>query len=509
MLPEAIRREIGQHFVLGYHGHDVSDDIKSLIQTYFVGNVIMMKRNLQTLAKEAGHEQPLLIGTDQENVTYAATGAQLKLLGVNWAYSPVADVNSDMRNPVIGVRSFGDDPVQVGKYVIASAKGLISSNVAPSAKHFPGHGDTHVDSHLALPKIMKTKAQIDKDELVPFRMLIESDLKPTDSTIMIGHMALPLVTGSDEPSSLSKKIVTDILRKELQFDGVVVTDCLEMDAIADPACGGCGVEEGSVRALEAGNDVIMICHTMDRQVGALQKTYEAIESGRMKVEDLQQSGVRIRDMKTRYLGSWDDVLKDLQDPGFSDKWSKAKADSVQDIETAYANSIALLQPGAPGVLPLQADATKKTLLFTPELESLNKAVDDAEGVLRGKGGEVRNTVGASFLALAAAISQRTKSEHIVVDWPSISNVVFVLRNANTATWQLERLKIVVEEAKSSGVKLVIMSSCTPYDLLGVSGLESYPCLATFEFTPPAFAAATRVLFGESAAQGEPPVKFSS
>ncbi len=365
---------------------------------------------------------------------------------------------------------------------------------------------------------MKTKAQIDKDELVPFRMLIESDLKPTDSTIMIGHMALPLVTGSDEPSSLSKKIVTDILRKELLFDGVVVTDCLEMDAIADPACGGCGVEEGSVRALEAGNDVIMICHTMDRQVGALQKTYEAIKSGRMKVEDLQQSGVRIRDMKTRYLGSWDDLLKDLQDPGFSDKWSKAKADSVQDIETAYANSIALLQPGAPGVLPLQADATKKTLLFTPELESLNKAVDDAEGVLRGKGGEVRNTVGASFLALAAAISQRTKSEHIVyrktggsevVDWPSISNVVFVLRNANTATWQLERLKIVVEEAKSSGVKLVIMSSCTPYDLLGVSGLESYPCLATFEFTPPAFAAATRVLFGESAAQGEPPVRFSS
>ncbi|EEB98433.1 hypothetical protein MPER_02058, partial [Moniliophthora perniciosa FA553] len=126
--------------------------------------------------------------------------------------------------------------VTVAEYVLAAAKGMSSSGVAPCVKHFPGHGDTHVDSHLALPKIMKTKQVITETELVPFKTAFdEAQSNPRLGsllTVMTSHHALPLITGSDEPCSLSKVITTEMLRKEMGFKGVVVTDCLEMDAIA-------------------------------------------------------------------------------------------------------------------------------------------------------------------------------------------------------------------------------------------------------------------------------------
>ncbi|THH21594.1 hypothetical protein EUX98_g8347, partial [Antrodiella citrinella] len=228
-LTDDLKKEIGQHFVLGYHGPTLSKDILTLIAApYYLGNVIFMKRNvagtgegkaggrpqeiseimaaLQTNARSAGQERGLGIGTDQEgglvsafstenvvtqfpgamalasisdsstspslSVTeqvYAAQGKELSMLGVNWTYAPIGDVNSDSRNPVIGVRSFGDDPTKVAGYVSAACKGLVSQGVAPSIKHFPGHGDTHIDSHLGLPRIRKGLEELEKTELVPWR----------------------------------------------------------------------------------------------------------------------------------------------------------------------------------------------------------------------------------------------------------------------------------------------------------------------------------------------------
>ncbi|KAJ7090595.1 glycoside hydrolase family 3 protein [Mycena crocata] len=531
------KRHIGQHFVVGFHGHAISPDIKALIQEYYVGNVILMKRNvidavqtrdlvleLQKLARDAGHKKPLMIGIDQENglvsafsrpqagtqfpgaMTLAATGSpaiaeevsfasgtELKLAGINWAYSPVADVNSDPRNPVIGVRSFGDDPKQVGIFATAVARGLTSAGVAPSAKHFPGHGDTSVDSHLALPRIMKSSAELHATELAPFKALIEQGV----ATIMTGHMALPAVTGTDAPCSLSRAITTDLLRGELGYDGLIVTDCLEMDAISDKAQGACGVEEGAVRALEAGADIVMICHTINWQTDAVRATYESVQSGRLVLDQ-----ARIDVLKNKFAGTWEDVFHGQE--GFDADWTKTKKESAEISEKGYRTSTTLINGS--GALPLKVG--QHIALFTPPMESLNKAVDDADGVLRTKDGALRNTAGPSFLSFAESISKRAPCAHTVYERDIELNVsadctaaIFTLRNADRSSWQLDSLERLT---KSVQVPIIVVGSCAPYEAASVK----QPYVACFEYTPDALEGATRFIFGEQGpAVGIVPVKL--
>ncbi|KAJ7460600.1 glycoside hydrolase family 3 protein [Mycena latifolia] len=536
-MDAAEKQRIGQHFVFGFHGHSISSDIKTLIQEYHIGSVILMKRNvvdfaqtralvreLQTLARDAGHAKPLLIGIDQENglvsafsrpdagtqfpgaMALAATGSpeiaeqvsfasgrELKLAGINWAYSPVADVNSDPNNPVIGVRSFGDDPQQVGVFACAVARGLTAAGVAPSAKHFPGHGDTAVDSHLALPRIMKSRAELHATELPPFAALIAQGV----ASIMTGHMALPTVTGADAPCSLSRAITTDLLRGELGFGGLVVTDCLEMEAISNTAQGACGVEEGAVRALEAGADVVMICHTMAWQRGAVLETYKAVQSGRLVLDE-----AKIDALKDKFAGTWDDVLGDRSDIDL--EWGTAKKESAALSEKAYRMSTALLH--GPGALPLKAG--EPVALFTPPMESLNKAVDDADGVLRTKDGALRNTAGPSFLAFAESVGKRAPFTHTVYERDVALTVpadcvavIFALRNADRSPWQVDSLH---QLAKSVQVPIIVVGSCAPYDAASVT----QPYVACFEYTPAALEGAARVIFGEQGpAVGTVPVSL--
>ncbi|KAF7317959.1 Glycoside hydrolase family 3 protein [Mycena kentingensis (nom. inval.)] len=527
---------IGQHFVCGFHGDAPSDDIKTLIQEYGLGAIIVFKRNvldaaqtrklirdLQSLARQAGHERPLLIGIDQENglcsafgrpgagtqfpgaMALAATGSpsiaesvsyltgkELKLVGINWAYSPVADVNSDPRNPVIGVRSYGDDPQKVGVFVNAVAKGLSDAGVAPCAKHFPGHGDTSVDSHLALPRVIKSRSEIDKTELPPFKALIANGV----ASIMTGHMAYPEITSSDEPCSLSRAIATDLLRTQLGFDGLIVTDCLEMEAISNKSQGACGVEEGAVRALVAGADIAMICHTMDWQVGAIRAAYDAVQSGRLGLDES-----RIAALKDKFVGSWDDVLG--PDNAFEEEWRKAKEASAELSAKAYRLSTALLNPS--NTLPLAPG--QPVVLFTPPMESMNKAVDDEDDVLRTKDGQLRNTAGPAFRSLEASIQRRAPCVHTVYKQdalltvpPDATTIIIALRNADRSSWQLESLK---KLAGSTQVPIVVIGSCGPYESVDVT----LPYVACFEYTPPALENAVKVIFGELDASGTVPVKM--
>lgn len=282
-----------QLFIVGFHGHVASEDIKTLIRTHKVGAVILFLRNvnnaaqlleltnsLQDTAKEAGHKQGLFIAIDQENglVTRikspvaaqlpgsmalgatgnannaykiaSATAETLKSFGINTNYAPIADVNSEPKNPVIGVRSPSDNPEAVGRFVSAQIKGLSEGGVIPCVKHFPGHGDTAVDSHYGLPVIAKSKAQLDACELVPFRRAV---VEGVDS-VMTAHIAMPgigdLTLTDDHPSkklpaSLNPAAIK-ILREEMKYDGMIISDCLEMDGVRATF----GTEKGAVMALK-------------------------------------------------------------------------------------------------------------------------------------------------------------------------------------------------------------------------------------------------------------------
>jgi beta-N-acetylhexosaminidase len=287
---------IFQLFIVGFHGHVASEDIRTLITTHKVGAVILFLRNvstatqltelttsLQEIAAASGHEQSLFIAIDQENglVTRikppvaaqlpgsmalgatgdasnafkiaSATAETLKAFGINMNYAPIADVNSEPKNPVIGVRSPSDDPETVGRLVSAQVKGLSEGGILPCVKHFPGHGDTAVDSHFGLPVIAKSKAELDACELVPFRRAVVEGVE----SVMTAHIAMPGIgdpsLGEDHPSkkvpaSLNSDAIK-ILRDEMKFDGMIVSDCLEMDGVRATF----GTEKGAVMALKVRN----------------------------------------------------------------------------------------------------------------------------------------------------------------------------------------------------------------------------------------------------------------
>lgn len=316
-------------------------------------------------------------------------------------------------------------------------------------------------------------------------------------------MALPLITGSNEPCSLSKTITKDLLRNEMEFRGVIVTDCLEMDAIASREQGGAGVAEGAIRALEAGADIVMICHTFREQVKAIEATYEAIGSDRLKYDELVESSLRVSSMK--------DTFTHVGGRGFENSWKDLKDSHALLSQRAYEDSIAMLQQGS---LPLAKE--RKVAVFTPEVTSLNKAVDDAEGVLRGKQGQVRNTAGESFSSFARSIGQRAAScdhyvyrrkEELESKLDGVTAIVLVLRSAEREPWQLEFLNKVVEVAKE--MPIVLVSSCTPYDLVGVKGMDHCGYLACFEYTAQAFEAVAKVIYGEIRARGQVPVNLAN
>jgi beta-N-acetylhexosaminidase len=224
-----------------------------------------------------------------------AIGAELRGVGVNLDLAPVADVNVDPANPIVGVRSFGTDPELVARHVAAFVTGLQSSGVAACAKHFPGHGDTIEDSHLELPTVERDDAAM-AAALLPFRAAIEAGVR----AVMSAHIR---ITGLDEaPATLSRKILTGLLRGELGFDGVVVSDALEMRAVS----GTVGAEEGAVLSLAAGADALCLGHDLPPD-GAHAAIVAAVSSGRLPEGRLHDAVARIESLGSEQTAAPSDL----------------------------------------------------------------------------------------------------------------------------------------------------------------------------------------------------------
>ncbi|MHB8392248.1 MAG: glycoside hydrolase family 3 protein [Acidobacteriaceae bacterium] len=224
----------------------------------------------------------------------AAIAKEMRAIGLNWNFAPVTDVNSNPHNPIINTRAFGDDPKTVATYATAFMRGLQSERVAATAKHFPGHGDTSIDSHRELPVLDRSGQEFDDTELPPFRTLIRTGV----DSIMTGHLAAPRLAhhlgspASEEkyPATLSPALTTTLLRKQLGFEGVIVTDALEMHAITKHF----GPEEAAVLALRAGADVLL----MPLDAGATHAAIAAaIAHGALSLEDIQQHVARVQRLR--------------------------------------------------------------------------------------------------------------------------------------------------------------------------------------------------------------------
>jgi len=294
-----------------------------VIARYHLGGVILFPANVQSVDQvvrltngmQRASEVPLLIGTDQENglvsrmaalmtrfpgasrigatkdvkvsrAVAGATGAELRALGVNLDFAPVADVNVNPRNPIIGQRAFGDDPQQVAKMVAAAVKGFEDAGVAATAKHFPGHGDTTIDSHTGLPVIEHTRAQWERLDAPPFKAAIAAGV----DAVMSAHIVFPKLDPSGDPATLSKPILTGLLRQELGFKGVISTDALNMAGVRKKYGDG----EVAVRAVLAGADLLLMPNDMAK---AHQAVLAAVKSGRISQQRLDASVTRLLTLK--------------------------------------------------------------------------------------------------------------------------------------------------------------------------------------------------------------------
>jgi beta-N-acetylhexosaminidase len=237
------------------------------------------------------------IGTKgpEEAARVGATFArELRACGIDINFAPVVDVDSNPANPVIGARSFASDPARVGACASALIRAMQAGGVAACAKHFPGHGDTHVDSHLDLPVLPHGLERLSAVELLPFRDAIAAGV----ASVMTAHVVFEALDPG-VPATMSARAVDGLLRRELGFGGVIFSDDLEMKAIADRMDFG----EACVRAVEAGCDCLLVCHEIDRQRAAITSIAEAIRSGRLSHERIALSHARLDALRSAYVRS--------------------------------------------------------------------------------------------------------------------------------------------------------------------------------------------------------------
>jgi len=322
-----LERQAASLFTVGFYGKAVTDDLKGLLSRG-VGGVIFFARNVGKPAEvlelnrdlKSVAARPLVLAIDQEGGQVArlrdgftelptmravgATGSatlarelgglvarELRAVGFDMNYAPVLDIDTNPDNPIIAARSFGRTPELVTELGLALAAGLQDAGVAACGKHFPGHGDTSQDSHLELPTLPHAMERLERVELAPFRAAARAGI----ASFMTAHVIFEAVD-SKYPATMSRAVLTGILREKLGYDGMVVTDDVEMKAIAD----NYGVEEAVVLGLNAGVDHFLCCHTAELAHKAIDAIVRAVESGKLSQQILDTATRRFDKLRSRF-----------------------------------------------------------------------------------------------------------------------------------------------------------------------------------------------------------------
>lgn len=326
-----VRRHVGRLAIVGFTGQTVSNELRELVAEFDLGGVIYFARNVESpqqvaeLSRETAalaREWPLWISVDQEGGRVArlrapftewppaatlgrsgdetlagrfaaALAAELRAVGVNLDYAPVMDVLTNAANPVIGDRALATCAEDVARLGAAVIRALEDAGVAACAKHFPGHGDTSVDSHEGLPVLDHDRRRLDAIELVPFRRAVAENV----AAIMTAHILIPAID-PERPASFAPALVRDLLKHELGYQGVVMSDDLGMKAVSathDPG-------EASLAAIAAGCDVVLLCNEpIDAQIRALESLIHAAESGRLPASRIDDAWARQHRVKARMM----------------------------------------------------------------------------------------------------------------------------------------------------------------------------------------------------------------
>jgi beta-N-acetylhexosaminidase len=517
----ALADRVGGMLMIGFDGTTIREAPTDFIAD--LGGAILFQRNLQDAeqtralvddlqaARRSG-APPLLIAIDEEGGSvsrlrrfgtpkpssmalgaagdpsltesvYALCGDELAALGINLNLAPVADVNSERLNPVIGIRSFGSQPDAVGRHVAAAIRGLRRSGIASTAKHFPGHGDSAVDSHVDLPVVVRDLEHLHTVELPPFRAAIEAGV----DVVMTAHVAFPALDLSGLPATLSRAVVTGLLREELKYDGVICSDCMQMNAVAARSSAGAL----AVKAVGAGVDLLVYSTASGDTNTARAALRAAVLDGTLDALQIERSLARL------------DTLRNAAGSGARDAAALNRIGSpahrAQSHDAALRGITLVRDPGS--LVPLRAAAGERILVVHFSGDPANPAHGSAH---------TETTLGAALSAGPARIQEQLRSiepagheyKQLLMAAGAAAAVVCVTYRAIAHPLQARA----VTDLALIGKPVIVVMAREPYDVEVLPPEASI--IAAYGDDDCTMSAVAEVLLGRAQAGGRLPVSYA-
>ena len=519
-----LKDKISQMFMLridgNFHNNESwrKKDIEYFIRNYNIGGLITFSGNIHGTFNNIKHYQsiskiPLFIASDYErglgvfidgtlfpsNMALAATGdttysylqgkitaKEAKAIGVNFILAPVLDINNNKDNPIINFRSYGDNPNIVSKYGMPFIRGIQDQGLIACAKHFPGHGNTNTDSHTKLPIINVSKDELYSNELLPFMKAVENGVK----SIMTGHIVLPSLDDKNIPATFSKKIINDMLINDWQYDGLIITDALEMGALTSNVWHG----ESAIKAIEAGADIILLPLNA---TSAIESVYKAVQAGRISKERIYQSYNKIINEKNT-MGLF--TLKD-------NKWTDVENEIASYANRSVAKKIAeksiTLVKNNKNIIPFKPNNYKKVthLLISTDndLRTRLKSFSRDIKYIHGNVNEIYVNDKLSSLGKDDILNKIKKSDLVIV-----SMLIRISMDKGISTIDASHNEL-LKEINLTNIPTIGVSFGSPY-LPNYSYLDAYLC--TYGYGSVSLNAATDALFGRKDIVGKLPVNLS-
>jgi beta-N-acetylhexosaminidase len=539
-----LQEKIGQMFLLAFSGNRL-DEARHLMEEHLVGAAYIsndniptakaaarLTRTLQSYAANTRLKIPLLLGVDQEgswavmvpdsspgpgnmalgsardpgltHEMYGIIARELTAVGLNTLFAPCCDCNSNPDNSIIGMRSFGERQDLVGALAAAAVQGAQDNGIVATAKHFPGHGDTVMDSHRGLPTVTRSREALLKGDLYPFAQAIKAGV----GMVMTAHIHFTSLDGR-HPATLSPAILQDLLRKELKFEGVILSDSMNMGAMKRHYM----PEEAVVEAITAGVDLVMLAEEhydhdpenyLKGQVALLNAVREAVRAGKITQARVDEAAGRVLTLKTRF--------------GLLQGAAAVSENSIKDVGKNEHREFEL-NASQRSVAILQDEHRHIPLPMDMEIILVNSTTHESYKALTGTRGIGPNQIKPAFDFFAEAFRNRRPGTKVLTaedilsgtslnGWDGNRLVIAVTENYPLPGMDFDQTsqpKVIRKLMETAAQRLVVVALRDPYELRHFSDVPTYVC--AFSFRPCAAEAAVQVLFGETPARGKSPVSI--
>jgi len=513
MISVTLSEKVGSLFLIGLEDCELNKESINVLKTIQPGFVILFQRNVKSpeqlyafvksvkevlnndvvfaIDQEGGIVTRLENGfaispgamavsatgkTENAYITGKILGSEMRKMGISWDLAPVVDINDNYINPSLGVRSFGDTPQMVCDYSEEFHRGLKETKVAGSAKHFPGKGSVSVDPHLDMPYLDKSFEELKENELIPFENIFKKGIE----TVMISHLYLPQIAEEKTPASISENMMKGLLKKQLGYEGILVSDDLTMGGVSNE----CPVHEAAYKALMAGMDIIDICHKYENQLSAFEGLVKKAEENKDVREAIENAYEKV----SKFIKEFAVPVEEM------DMASVGLRENVEAMERISLDSITLFENND-NMLPLALDENDTVFHVKPLRQSLVEEEREGTYIIS----EMKKLFEKPDYVQFEARIKKDNADKLLMDKKGKTAVIFT-ENA----YLFDGQKYLVEKICEKYAQVLLIALRNPYDAR-INGVKN--SLLSYGYSLPSQKALLKVIKGERKANGVCPVKI--